>query len=150
MLWIQSLESYSQHFIFFVSYQLAKWARVLFPGRPLQPSLYVSKVNTYPSEASFRCSTQWVGLTHSHSSGLDKPGIVSRVPKWDNLVCPQTFLVRILIIGFTQKRHIYTRTERRGNRLGAVETERESVRESGRIAENKVGVRCKKRPLGSD
>jgi hypothetical protein len=34
-----------------------------------------------------------------------------------------------LIIGHTQKCHIYTRTERRGNRLGARETERERERE---------------------
>ncbi len=40
-------------------------------------------------------------------------------------VCPQMFIVRILIIGNMQKRHIYTRRERRGNRLGAGETERE-------------------------
>ncbi len=35
------------------------------------------------------------------------------------------FIVRNLIIDHTQKRHIYTRTERRGNRLGARETKRE-------------------------
>ncbi len=45
------------------------------------------------------------------------------------VVCPQTFIVRTLIIIFTQKRHIYTQTERRGKELAAVETERESVRE---------------------
>ncbi len=42
--------------------------------------------------------------------------------------CLQMFIVRILIIGNTQKRHVYTRTERRGNRLGARETERERER----------------------
>jgi hypothetical protein len=38
---------------------------------------------------------------------------------------PQTFIVRFLIIINKQNRHIYTRTERRGNRLDARETERE-------------------------
>ncbi len=42
-----------------------------------------------------------------------------------------------------QKRHIYTQTEKRGNRLGARETERERVRERQRVAENRVGIRCK-------
>ncbi len=54
-----------------------------------------------------------------------------QIPKWDNLVvCLQTFIVRNLIIDHTQNRHIYTQTERRGNRLGAGETERESVWET--------------------
>jgi hypothetical protein len=43
------------------------------------------------------------------------------------VLCPQTFIVRFLIISNTQNCHIYTQTERRGNRLGAGETERESV-----------------------
>ncbi len=43
------------------------------------------------------------------------------------VVYPQMFIVRILIIGYTQKHHIYTRMERRENRLGTRETERESV-----------------------
>ncbi len=58
-------------------------------------------------------------------------------------VCPQTFIVRILIIDDTQKRQIYTQTERRGNRLGAGKTERERVCERWRVAENRVGVHCK-------
>jgi hypothetical protein len=37
-----------------------------------------------------------------------------------------------LIIGHTQKHHIYTRTERRGNRRGARETERDCV-EDGKL-----------------
>jgi hypothetical protein len=47
-----------------------------------------------------------------------------------------------------QKHHIYARTERRGNRLGARETE--SVCERHSMAENRVDVCCKKRLLGSD
>jgi hypothetical protein len=43
----------------------------------------------------------------------------------------------------TQKRHIYNRTERRGNRLGAGETKRESVCERQSSAENRVGIHCK-------
>jgi hypothetical protein len=57
------------------------------------------------------------------------------------VVCMQTFIVIILIINNTQKRHIYTQTERRGNRLGTRETER--VCERWRVAEDRVGVRCK-------
>jgi hypothetical protein len=37
------------------------------------------------------------------------------------------FIVRNLIIIFTQQRHIYTQTERRGKGLTAGETERERV-----------------------
>ncbi len=59
------------------------------------------------------------------------------------VVCLQTFIVRILIIGNTQKHHIYTQTERRENRLGARETEREYVCERQRVAENRVGACCK-------
>ncbi len=53
------------------------------------------------------------------------------------------FIVRNLIINHTQKRHIYIQTERRGNRLGTRETERECVCERRREAGNKVGIRCK-------
>ena len=32
-------------------------ARVLFPGKPFQPSImFVSKAGAYPTEAPFRCS----------------------------------------------------------------------------------------------
>ena len=48
-------------------------------------------------------------------------------------VCPQMFIVRILIIGNMQKCHIYTRTERRGNGLDAGETERECVRDRAQL-----------------
>jgi len=63
-----------------------------------------------------------------------------QVPKWDNLVvCPQTFIVRNLSISHTQKHHIYLYpNERRGNRLGARETERECVCEWWRVAEKKL------------
>jgi hypothetical protein len=46
------------------------------------------------------------------------------------VVCPQKFIVKYLIIIFTQDCHIYTQTERRGKGLAAGETERESVRET--------------------
>ncbi len=59
------------------------------------------------------------------------------------VVCPQTFIVRYLIIIFTQQCHIYTQTERRGKGLAAGETERERVCERWRVGENGVGVRCK-------
>ncbi len=45
------------------------------------------------------------------------------------VVCPQTFIVRNLIIGNTQQRHIHTQTERRGKGQAAGETERECVRD---------------------
>ncbi len=48
-----------------------------------------------------------------------------------------------------QKRNIYTRTERRANRLGARETERVCVCERQRVAENRVGI-IVKWPLESD
>ncbi len=64
------------------------------------------------------------------------------------VVCPQTFIVRILVIDNTQKRHIYTRTERRGNRLGARETERESVCERDREWLKIELVSVVKRPWG--
>ena len=66
-----------------------------------------------------------------------------QVTKRDNKFGPQTFIVKMLIIGDTKNRHIYTRTERRGKGLADGETERESVRERQRVAENRVGVRCK-------
>jgi hypothetical protein len=59
------------------------------------------------------------------------------------VVCPQMFIVKYLIIIFTQDGHIYTQTERRGKGLAAGETERESVCERRRVAANRVGVRCK-------
>jgi hypothetical protein len=62
----------------------------------------------------------------------------------------QMFIVRFLIIGNTKNRHIYTQTERRGKGLAAGETERERVCESQRVAENGVGVCCKKWPLEGD
>jgi hypothetical protein len=31
--------SYSQHFVFFVTYKLAQLARVFVPGKPFQPSV---------------------------------------------------------------------------------------------------------------
>jgi hypothetical protein len=39
--------------------------------------------------------------------------------------CPQTFIVRFLIIGTSATTGFYSGTERRGNRHVAVETERE-------------------------
>ncbi len=53
--------------------------------------------------------------------------IVSRFPNETTYFSPQTFIVRFLIISNMKDRHIYTRTERRGNRLAAGETERERV-----------------------
>jgi hypothetical protein len=55
----------------------------------------------------------------------------------------QTFIVKTLIISDTENCHIYTQTERRGKGLAAGGTERESVCERWRVAENRVGVRCK-------
>ncbi len=62
--------------------------------------------------------------------------IVSRFPNETTCFSLQTFIVRFLIIGNTQKPHIYTQTERRGNRLGAGETERVCERQS--LAENRA------------
>jgi hypothetical protein len=45
----------------------------------------------------------------------------------ETFVCPQTFIVKIRIPIFGCTSTIYSRTERRGNRLVARETERESV-----------------------
>jgi hypothetical protein len=52
------------------------------------------------------------------------------------------FIIRNLIIIFMQQHHFYTQTERRGKGQAAGETERESERR--RVAENGVGIRCKK------
>jgi hypothetical protein len=57
-------------------------------------------------------------------------------------LCPQTFIVKIRIIIFGCTSTIYSRMERRGNRLVARETERECVC-SVALQENVVGVRCK-------
>ncbi len=48
------------------------------------------------------------------------------------VVCPQTFIVKYLIIIFTQDCHIYTQMERRGKGLAAGETDRERERERER------------------
>ncbi len=42
-----------------------------------------------------------------------------------------------------ENRHIYTQTERRGNGLDPRETERVCVCKRRRMAESRVGVRCK-------
>ena len=42
-------------------------------------------------------------------------------------MCPQTFIVKILIIKTSAAMGFYSTTERRGNRHVAVETERERV-----------------------
>ncbi len=62
-------------------------------------------------------------------------------------MCPQTFIVkfRIPVLGCTSM--LYSRTERRGNRLVARETERERLCVRLCVA-NEVGVRCKKGRLG--
>jgi len=57
-------------------------------------------------------------------------------------LCPQTFIVKIRIILFVGTSTIYSRTERRGNRLVARETERECVCGVA-LQETAVGVRCK-------
>ncbi len=57
-------------------------------------------------------------------------------------MCPQTFIVKIRIIIFGCTSMIYSRTERRGNRLVARETEIECVCGVA-LQENVVGVRCK-------
>ncbi len=62
----------------------------------------------------------------------------------ETFVCPQIFIVKIRIILFSCTSTIQSRTERRGNRLVARETERE--RESVcdlALPENEVGVCCK-------
>ena len=53
--------------------------------------------------------------------------IGSRFPKETTSFGPQTFIVKLLIIGNTESHHIYIRTERRGKGLTARETERERV-----------------------
>ncbi len=53
--------------------------------------------------------------------------IVSRFSNETKCFNSQTFIVIFLIINITQNRHIYTQTERRGNRLDAGETERERL-----------------------
>ncbi len=55
-------------------------------------------------------------------------------------MCPQTFIVKILIIGTSATTGFYGRTERRGNRHVAIETERERAW---------VCVRCEKTRLAS-
>ncbi len=55
-------------------------------------------------------------------------------------MCPQMFIVKILIIGTSATTGFYSRTERRGNRHVAVETERERAW---------VCVRCEKMRLAS-
>ena len=54
--------------------------------------------------------------------------------------CPQTFIVRFLIIGTSATTGFYSRTERRGNRHVAVETKRERAW---------VCVHCEKMRLAS-
>jgi hypothetical protein len=49
----------------------------------------------------------------------------------------------MLIIRNTKEHHIYTQTERKGKGLANGKTERECVCERRRVAENRVGVRCK-------
>ena len=51
--------------------------------------------------------------------------IVSKFPKETTSFGPQTFIVKLLIIGNTESRHIYIQTERRGKGLAVGETERE-------------------------
>jgi hypothetical protein len=55
-------------------------------------------------------------------------------------LCPQTFIVKILIIETSAATVFYSTTERRGNRKVAVETERERVW---------VCVHCEKMQLAS-
>ncbi len=71
--------------------------------------------------------------------------IVGRIPNETTSFGPQTFIVRLLIIGNTDSCHIYIRMERRGKGLAAGETERERERvcERQRVAENRGSVGCK-------
>jgi hypothetical protein len=71
----------------------------------------------------------------------------------------QTFIVKSLIIGNTESRPIYIKTERRGKGLAVGETERERERvcvfERRRVAENGGSVGCKNgcwrnRPFGDN
>ncbi len=55
-------------------------------------------------------------------------------------MCPQMFIVKIRIPVLGRTSTFYSRTERRGNRLVARETEREGV---FALPENEVVVRCK-------
>ncbi len=52
-----------------------------------------------------------------------------QVPKGDNLVCPQMFIVRILIIKNTRRRYIYTQQKEGAREQDSGETERERERE---------------------
>ncbi len=58
-------------------------------------------------------------------------------------VGPQTFIVKLLIIRNTDNCPIYIKMERRVKRLATGETERESVCERRRVAENGGRVGCK-------
>jgi len=66
-----------------------------------------------------------------------------QVPKGDNLVCPQTFIVRILIIKNTCRRYIYIQQKEGAREQDSGETERERVCESVRIGTNCGGVHHK-------
>ncbi len=57
-------------------------------------------------------------------------------------MCPQTFIVKIRIPVSGCISTFYSRTERRGNRLVARETEKECVCDFA-LPKNAVGVRCK-------
>ena len=57
----------------------------------------------------------------------NKINIVSRFPNETMSFGPQKFIVKLLIIFYTEHCSIYIGMERRGNRLAAGETEREGV-----------------------
>jgi hypothetical protein len=57
----------------------------------------------------------------------------------EEISCPQTFIVKILIIETSAATRFYSTTERRGNRHVAVETKRERAWVCA-LRENGVGV----------
>ncbi len=57
-------------------------------------------------------------------------------------MCPQMFIVRILIITNTDNRPIYIKRKEGARGLAARETERESVCERQRVGENGGSVSC--------
>ncbi len=61
----------------------------------------------------------------------------------ETMMCPELFIVKILIIRNMNSRHINMKQKEGASVQDSGETERESVCESGQIAKNRSSISCK-------
>ncbi len=67
VIWIQLMRTYSQHFIFFITYEWVQQGRVFVPGMFLQPSVMKHPSSLHPLVSYKENGALWIWLLRQYS-----------------------------------------------------------------------------------